>query len=106
MHNNEIIKEYNTIFGFDINSKSQSERTTFARYAVFLYLRNDGWRLTEIGRLFGKHHATVVNGINQMLDKLSVNDKLAVGYWDKLTSYYAKRAVERFRCIKNQTINN
>lgn len=102
-----MIEEYCRVLGIDLTDRTRKVEYAFARFAAYYHLRKKGWKYQEISDLFEyKSHSSIVNGINQMRAKLSINDKLAVGYWDKLICYDAKMAVERLKCIKNQTINN
>jgi len=69
--------------GIDVAKKTHREEYTTARYAVFLLL-NMSYRPCQIARLFNYNNATVHYGINQMKDKLLINDQLAVEAWGKI----------------------
>lgn len=98
---NEKVQEYCRVLGIDLTDRTRRVEYAFARFAAYYHLRKRGWEYQKIADLFEyKSHSSIFNGINQMKDKLSVNDKLAVGYWDKLVSYDAKRAVERVKQLK------
>jgi len=49
----------------------------------------------RIADMFGyKSHSSIINGLKQMEAKLSINDDLAHGYWQKLLVADSARIVE------------
>ena len=38
----------------------------------------------QIGEMFGYNHAAVINGVRQFEEKLSINDKLAKSFLEKV----------------------
>lgn len=81
-------EQFSNTLGVDLLDKSREVRFTYARYAVYYYLRKKGWGLKKITDCFGyKSHSSICNGIKQMRDKLSYGDKLAVEYWNRIKDY-------------------
>lgn len=79
------VNKYSEILGIDLTRKTRQHEYTYARYAVYYYLRKKGWGLKKITDYFGyKSHSSICNGIKQMRDKLSYGDKLAVEYWNRI----------------------
>lgn len=88
-------EQFSNILGVDLLDKSREVRFTYARFAVYYYLRRRGWRLMRIADMFGyKNHSSIINGLKQMEAKLSINDDLAHGYWQKLLAAESARIVE------------
>ena len=54
---NEVI----TIYG--LKNKSRDRSLVWNRAAVYKFLRDNGFSLDSIGKMFGKNHATVINGL-------------------------------------------
>ena len=48
---------------YDLKQKSRYMHLIYRRYYLYKVLKRDGMTLSQIGRLFGKTHATVINGI-------------------------------------------
>lgn len=79
------VNKYSEILGVDLTRKTRKQEYTYARFAVYYYLREKGWGLKKITDYFGyKSHSSICNGINQMRDKLSYGDKLAVDYYNRI----------------------
>lgn len=78
----EIIEEY------DLASKSRDRDKVYHRAYFYSLLREEGWHLSKIGRLFNRNHATVINAL-----------KIHDGYYgkDKIYMRYIKQFEEIFR---------
>lgn len=50
---------------YDLKQKSRYMHVIYRRYYLYKVLKRDGMTLSQIGRLFGKTHASVINGINK-----------------------------------------
>ena len=50
---------------YELKQKSRYMHLIYRRYYLYKVLKRDGMTLSQIGRLFGKSHATVINGINK-----------------------------------------
>jgi hypothetical protein len=48
-----------------------------ARWTLFILLRDRGWSLTRIARLFGLHHGTVGHGFRAVQDRIDTDSKFA-----------------------------
>lgn len=72
------IERYSEIMGIDLKSRARDRQTVWARYAVWLYLTEEcRARLTDISRLFGWNHSSIIYGVEQIKEKLQINDSLA-----------------------------
>ena len=81
--------EFDTIceragFG-DLKAKNRRAEISTRRQGVFYKMYSDHPNYTEIGRQADRTHATVLHGVDRFSDLLSINDKLAVDIWRKLT---------------------
>lgn len=54
---NKLIQEY------DLASKSHKRDKVYLRSYLYSILREDGWIMSDIGNLFNRDHATVINGL-------------------------------------------
>ena len=50
---------------YDLKQKSRYMHLIYRRYYLYKVLKRDGMTLSQIGRLFGKTHASIINGINK-----------------------------------------
>ena len=78
----EIIQEY------DLASKSRNRYKVYHRAFFYSLLREEGWHLSKIGRLFNRNHATIINAL-----------KIHDSYYgkDKIYMRYIKQFEEIFR---------
>ncbi len=47
-----------------LNSKSRLRELIHKRVYLYAFLRSNGYKLQEIGKMFNRDHATVIHGIN------------------------------------------
>ena len=59
----------------ELNSKSRERDKIYKRSYLYAILREEGWNLSKIGRLFNRDHATVINGL-RCYDNYYGNDKI------------------------------
>ena len=66
----EIIKVY------DLKGKNRKREFIYKRFYLFNFLSNSNLKInyTQIGKLFDKDHATVLNGLKQHNDLMQFND--------------------------------
>lgn len=57
----EPIKAYSKANG--LTSSSRKRELTYKRCYLYQVLKNEGLSLTEIGKMFNRNHATIINGI-------------------------------------------
>ena len=48
---------------YDLASKSRERDKVYFRSYIYWLLREDGWIMSDIGNLFNRDHATVINGL-------------------------------------------
>jgi len=48
---------------YDLASKSRERDKVYFRSYIYWLLREDGWTMSDIGDLFNRDHATVINGL-------------------------------------------
>jgi len=68
----------------DIQSKSRKWEIVTARQVYSYFLRNNGYNLNEICRIFGLNHSTVLHGIKKTEDLIKINDKYLKIYLDAI----------------------
>ena len=78
----QIIQEY------DLASKSRDRDKVYHRAYFYSLLREEGWHLSKIGRLFNRNHAKVINAL-----------KIHDGYYgkDKIYMRYIKQFDDIFK---------
>ena len=69
----EIIQEY------DLASKSRDRDKVYHRAYFYSLLREEGWHLSKIGRLFNRNHATIINAL-KIHDNYYGKDKIYMRY--------------------------
>lgn len=80
-----MVELFSEIIGLDLSKKVRHAHYVAARYACFLWLRqNTILSFSQIAKMFGMKHCTVLYGVNEMVTKLSINDELCVRYWSKI----------------------
>ena len=84
---NKLIQEY------DLASKSHKRDKVYLRSYLYSILREDGWIMSDIGKLFNRDHATVINGL-----------KIYEAYYKKDKVYM--RFVRKLEEIFNPTIDD
>ncbi len=47
----------------EVHGRTRRAQYTAARVAIWAWLREMGWSLEEVGRLFGRDHSTVRDGL-------------------------------------------
>lgn len=50
---------------YELKQKSRHMHLIYRRYYLYKVLKRDGMTLSQIGRLFGKTHASVIHGISK-----------------------------------------
>lgn len=80
-----MVELFSEIMGLDLLRKVRYSHYVAARYACFLWLRqNTILSFSQIAKMFGMKHCSVLYGVNEMVAKLSINDELCVRYWSKI----------------------
>lgn len=69
----QIIQEY------DLTSKSRDRDKVYHRAYFYSLLREEGWHLAKIGRLFNRNHATIINAL-KVHDAYYGKDKIYMNY--------------------------
>lgn len=69
----QIIQEY------DLASKSRDRDKVYHRAYFYSLLREEGWHLSKIGRLFNRNHATIINAL-KIHDNYYGKDKIYMRY--------------------------
>jgi len=64
----------------DILGRNRKRRISDARHLYFLVLQENGFRISDISRLSGRNHATVIHGINSFKDLLQTGDSM-INLW-------------------------
>jgi hypothetical protein len=71
----EIEKIKELIQRDSLDSKDRYRDLIYKRSYLYAILRDEGWHLARIGRLFKRNHATVINAL-KIHDQFFGNDKL------------------------------
>jgi hypothetical protein len=59
----------------NLDSKDRYRDMIYKRSYLYAILRDEGWHLSKIGRLFNRNHSTVINAL-KIHDQFFGNDKL------------------------------
>ena len=78
---NKLIQEY------DLASKSHKRDKVYLRSYLYSILREDGWTMTDIGKLFNRDHATVINGL-KIYEAYYKKDKVYMRFVRKLDEIF------------------
>lgn len=72
----EIIEKIKQLIDRDnLQSKDRYRDMVYKRCYLYSILRDEGWHLSKIGRLFNRNHATVINAL-KIHDTYFGNDKI------------------------------
>ena len=86
MNDNEL-KEYACRLGIpfeEIMGRSRKAEVVMARQVWWWFLRDLSFGYSEIGRMFGRDHSTVIHGVNRVSDLIRLNDEYLNRYFDVL----------------------
>ena len=73
MQANKIIEEvceYFDISEDEIKGKSRQQMYLVPRYIAILLIRNQGYSLVDIGKIFYRDHSTIINALNKIDENL------------------------------------
>jgi hypothetical protein len=60
----EIIQQVKDLIQIDrLDSKDRYRDMVYKRSYLYAILRDEGWHLSKIGRLFNRNHATIINAL-------------------------------------------
>ena len=62
------------IISYGLKTNNRYREILWNRYACFKFLREAGFSLGGIGNLFGKNHATVINGLRVYEENIRYSD--------------------------------
>jgi chromosomal replication initiation ATPase DnaA len=66
----------------EILGRVRTRRLNDARHLYWLLLYRNGFCYSDIGRLAGRDHSTVISGIRRIRDLLETGDRLVGGMWE------------------------
>jgi hypothetical protein len=80
----DIIQQVKELIQRDsLDSKDRHRDLIYKRSYLYAILRDEGWNLSQIGRLFNRNHATVINGL-KIHDQFFGKDKI----YDRYVKHY------------------
>lgn len=82
------LTELNKKFGLDLRQRTRRRDVSWARFAAYKYLQDNGERIHDIGKVFFMDHSSVIYGIKAFNNALSVNDTIALEKWQRIQSSY------------------
>lgn len=77
----QLIQEY------DLATKSRDMDKVYHRAYFYSLLRDEGWNLSRIGRLFNRNHATIINAL-KVHDSYYKKDKVYMRYIKKFDEIF------------------
>lgn len=60
---NKIAIIHELVEAYDLKNKRRDRGLIYKRYFLYNELRTSGFSLSQIGEIFGKHHASIIHGI-------------------------------------------
>lgn len=72
---------------YDLASKSRERDKVYFRSYIYWLLREDGWIMSDIGDLFNRDHATVINGL-KVHEAYYKKDKVYMRFVKKLDEIF------------------
>lgn len=90
----DIIQQVKELIQRDrLNSKDRYRDMVYKRSYLYAILRDEGWHLSKIGRLFNRTHATVINALN-IHDNFYGNDMIYDRTIKEYLVYFGKVSVD------------
>lgn len=87
----ELIEIMNDFSGFDIvTCDNRSRVVSDYRFIVYYLLKRYGITYEDIGKMFGKNHATIIHGVKKTMDMLRTDKKFISLYMDFVVFYKEK----------------
>lgn len=90
------------VFGYteeQLKGPGRGHLLCFARYCIWEKLSGMGWSLSQIGYIFNRDHATVLNGLRMIETmKSNVTFKLENMMCEKFNEEYEKQKGDRAEC--------
>lgn len=71
---NRIAIIHELIEKYDLTNKCRDRGLIYKRAFLYNELRTSGFSLTQIGEIFGKHHATIIHGLRTHKDLTGYQD--------------------------------
>jgi hypothetical protein len=72
---NRIAIIHELIEKYDLTNKCRDRGLIYKRAFLYNELRTSGFSLTQIGEIFGKHHATIIHGLRTHKDLMGYRDE-------------------------------
>ena len=72
---NRIALIHELIEAYDLTSKCRDRGLIYKRAYLYNELRTSGFSLSQIGEIFGKHHATIIHGLRTHKDLTGYGDE-------------------------------
>lgn len=82
-----MITKFNNCFGCDVTERSRNAGLVTIRNTCIAYMLSAGYGLTETGKVFKRHHATIWHSGRRFNDLYSIGDKQTVESWEKINKY-------------------
>lgn len=80
----DIIQQVKELIQIDrLDGKGRYRDLIYKRSYLYAILRDEGWNLCQIGRLFNRNHATVINGL-KIHDQFFGKDRI----YDRYVKHY------------------
>jgi hypothetical protein len=71
---NKIAIIHDLVEAYDLKNKTRTRGLLYKRYFLYHELRTSGFSLTQIGDIFGKHHASIIHGLKTHVNLMSYED--------------------------------
>ena len=72
---NKIAIIHELVEAYDLRNKCRDRGLIYKRYFLYNELRTSGFSLSQIGEIFGKHHASIIHGLKTHENLMGYNDE-------------------------------
>jgi hypothetical protein len=72
---NKIAIIHELVEAYDLRNKARDRGLIYKRAYLYHELRTSGFSLSQIGEIFGKHHATIIHGLRTHENLTGYNDE-------------------------------
>lgn len=73
----QIIEKVEEVFGVNVFEDNSTRKIVTPRFVCMALMKNKGvMKITAIGRLFGKHHSTVIYAQKQVSDLFDTDEEI------------------------------
>jgi hypothetical protein len=85
----------------DLSSSNRKRSKMHKRAFLYAVLRNEGYHLKEIGKLFNRHHATVIYALKNYSNWIDVSDAM---FYSDVSEYLDAFGHDKIETVKSRNL--